>query len=70
MIQLLHQLHDLRGADCSGLVPNLKTGFACGSMVHFLSLAQKNSHCEFFCAKDQGSFTLPEAQRSSGSVTA
>jgi hypothetical protein len=28
-------LHDLRGGDCSGLVPDPNAGFACGSVVLF-----------------------------------
>ncbi|MFP4439739.1 MAG: hypothetical protein ACLFVO_21045, partial [Chloroflexaceae bacterium] len=43
---------------------------ACGSMVLFLSFAQKNSLSEFFCAKDLVSFALPETKCSAGSVTA
>jgi hypothetical protein len=37
-----------------------KTRFACGSMVHVFSVAQKNSRCEFFCATDRACSALPE----------
>jgi hypothetical protein len=37
-----------------------KTRFACGSMVHVFSVAQKNSQREFFCATDRACSALPE----------
>jgi hypothetical protein len=38
----------------------MKARFACGSMGHVFSVAQKNSQSEFFCATDRDSSAPPE----------
>jgi len=61
---------DLRGADCSGRVPDPEDRLACGSMVLDLSFSQKFcTLCKIFVRKMESS-TLPEAIFASKRVTA
>jgi hypothetical protein len=44
---------------------DLHAGFASGRAEDSRSFSQKNSHCEFFCEKDQKSTMLPQAHLAS-----